>query len=178
MVVRLGILTILTVGVALLGGEPMPWFTPFAHAQQTQAEGSPEDRQQPAEAESEPPAVGSYVFESEGKHDPFRPFIEALARTQQPRPEIPLTPLQKYNISQLKLVGIIKGAKESKALIQDPSNKGYIVTTGTLIGPNWGRVTEIYPTHIVIEEELKDPLGRSKKQKITVKLQSPATEEK
>ncbi len=119
-----------------------------------------------------------YVFEAEGKNDPFRPFIESLASSQMPRPEIPLTPLQKYNISQLKLVGIIEGANESKALIQDASNKGYIVTKGTLIGPNWGRITEITPTHIVIEEELKDPLGRTKKQQIIMKLHAPTKEEK
>jgi len=120
---------------------------------------------------------GSYVYNPEGKLDPFRPFIDALASKQQQRPEVPLTPLQKFNINQLKLVGIIRGESETKALVQDPSNKGYIIDVGTLIGPNWGKVIEITPTQVVVTEDQKDALGRVTKQKIIMNLHAAGEEE-
>jgi type IV pilus assembly protein PilP len=111
-------------------------------------------------------------FVPEGRIDPFRPFIESLITQQQPRPEVPLTPLQKYTISQLKLVGIIEGSKEPKALIQDSTNKGYIITKGTLIGPNNGRVVEITSDEVVVVEESTDAMGRVKEQQTVMKLRT------
>ena len=120
---------------------------------------------------------GSYVYNPQGKMDPFRPFVDALASKQQQRPEVPLTPLQKFGITQLKLVGIIRGNSETRALIQDPSNKGYIIDVGTLIGPNWGKVVEITPSQVIIVEEQKDALGRITKQKITMNLHAAGEEQ-
>jgi type IV pilus assembly protein PilP len=130
-----------------------------------------------ASAQKEAQTKEPYVYNPEGKLDPFRPFIDALASKQQQRPEVPLTPLQKFNINQLKLVGIIRGGSETKALIQDPSNKGYIVDVGTLIGPNWGRVVEITPAQVIVVEEHKDALGRVTKQKIIMNLHAAGEEE-
>jgi type IV pilus assembly protein PilP len=128
-------------------------------------------------SQQDSPAKGPYVYNPEGKLDPFRPFIDALASKQQQRPEVLLTPLQRFNITQLKLVGIIRSDSETKALIQDPSNKGYIIDVGTLIGPNWGKVAEITPSQVIIAEEQKDALGRVSKQKIIMNLHAAGEEQ-
>ncbi len=103
---------------------------------------------------SDLPASDLYVFTRAGKIDPFKPFIELLAIKDAPRPELPKEPLQKFNLSQLKVVGIIESAdvtESSRALVQDPSEKGYIIAVGTKIGPT-GEVIEITPTEVRVRE--------------------------
>ena len=38
------------------------------------------------------------------------------------------------------------------------SGVGHVVDLGTLIGKNWGKVTQIKPEEIVITEEYRDPI--------------------
>lgn len=105
-------------------------------------------------SDSDLPASDLYVFTREGKIDPFKPFIELLAIKDAPRPELPKEPLQKFNLSQLKVVGIIDSSdinQNARALVQDPSEKGYIITIGTKIGPN-GEVIKITPTEVLVKE--------------------------
>lgn len=100
------------------------------------------------------PASDLYVFTREGKIDPFKPFIELLAIKDAPRPELPKEPLQKFSLNQLKVVGIIESSEISenaRALVQDPSEKGYIITIGTKIGPT-GEVIKITPTEVLVKE--------------------------
>ncbi len=62
---------------------------------------------------------------------------------------------------KLKLVGIIEKNGEKVALLQDPTNKGYIIKEGMFLGT--GKVKEIGDNYIIIEEEKKDIFGREKK---------------
>jgi type IV pilus assembly protein PilP len=60
------------------------------------------------------------------------------------------------DLSQLKLVGIIVSPTGNKALVEEPSGKGYVITRGTYVGPNFGRVKRILPDRVVVEEEVED----------------------
>jgi Tfp pilus assembly protein PilP len=110
----------------------------------------------------------AYTYNSVGKRDPFKPFI-ALG-PKKPVSKTPLTPLQRYDVSELKLVGILKGPKGYRALVEDAGGKGFIITKGTLIGRGNGRVTEIHKNRIVVEETYKDIFGQVKRRRITVPL--------
>jgi type IV pilus assembly protein PilP len=81
--------------------------------------------------------------------------------------------LERLDLSQLKLVGIIMSTDSQKALVEESSGKGYIVTKGTYIGRNGGRVTNIQSDRIIIKEEVVDVLGKSKIKKTELKLQKP-----
>ena len=103
-----------------------------------------------------------YTYDPAGKPDPFKPLFQARAEPAAPPEEevkkvrLPLTPLQKIALSQLKLVGIIVSPTGNKALVEEPSGKAYIITKDTLIGQNFGRVTKILQDRIIVEEEIKD----------------------
>lgn len=110
-----------------------------------------------------------YTYNPAGKPDPFKPFIQ-LAPVREAR-NVPLTPLQKYEISQLKLVAIISTADGTNmALVEDAAGKGYFLKKGTEIGKNDGKVTKILKDRVVIEEIYQDISGQTKVNEIPLFL--------
>lgn len=113
----------------------------------------------------------AYSYNPVGKRDPFKPFI--TLGPKKPVSKARLTPLQRYDVSELKLVGILKGPTGYRALVEDAGGKGFIITKGTLIGRGNGRVKEIHKNRIVVEETYKDIFGKVKRRRITVSLKKP-----
>ena len=79
-------------------------------------------------------------------------------------------PLQQFEVTEFELVGIVSGAAGNQALIQDASGKGYLIKVGTPIGKNQGRVVAIASKRVLIEERVKDFLGREKSRTVALKL--------
>lgn len=120
----------------------------------------------------------TYFYDPTGKADPFKPLFATEAERVLPaqqktkRPRLPLTPLQRIDLSQFKLVGIVLSHGGNKALVEEPSGKGYIISKGTYIGQNFGRVKQILKDKVVVEEEVEDYLsGDMKFQATELKLQ-------
>jgi type IV pilus assembly protein PilP len=109
-----------------------------------------------------------YSYDPTGKVDPFKPFIQITS--QGSSKYSPLTPLQKYDISQLKLVAIIITPGGNTALVEDTTGKGYFLKKGTGIGKNDGRVTKILKDQVIIEETYQDVLGQTKTNEISLYL--------
>jgi len=103
-----------------------------------------------------------------GKADPFKPFIQ-LTPEKIPKGAV-LTPLQKYDISQLKLVAIITLPEGSVALVEDQQGKGYFLKRGTAIGRHDGKVKAIHKDRVIVEEAYSDVLGQSKVNEISLFL--------
>jgi type IV pilus assembly protein PilP len=120
-----------------------------------------------ADKEREPP----YTYNPVGKRDPFKPFI-ALG-PKKTAPTAPLTPLQRYDVSELKLVGILKGQAGYRALVEDAGGKGFIITKGTPIGRGNGHVKEIHDNRVIIEQTHKDIFGQVTQKEITMPLRKP-----
>ena len=118
-----------------------------------------------------------YVYDPSGKRDPFQPFIAAQTPVKPAGEEVPITPLQKYDLSQLKLVAIIVGAGEGSAMVQDSEGKGYIIKKGVYVGSNFGKVKTVLKDRVIIEERYKDYTGQVKEKEIILKLH-PQGEEK
>jgi type IV pilus assembly protein PilP len=95
-------------------------------------------------------AQEGYVYNPIGKRDPFRSFLSFGTRTEETAPR---TPLQKYEIDQYLLVGIIWGVDRPRALVEDPEGIGHVMEIGTYIGRNWGKVTQITAGEVVVTEE-------------------------
>ena len=100
------------------------------------------------------------IYSPKGKTDPFQPLFATESQRMAPagkggkkdkRP--PLTPLQRLDLGQLKLVGIIVSPSGNKAIVEEPSGKGYVITTGTYIGKNFGRVKQILYDRVIVEEQ-------------------------
>jgi len=107
-------------------------------------------------------------YSSVGKRDPFRPLSLKPKASQRAREN--LSPLERYELGQLKLVAIVWDIKEPKAMVEDGIGLGYVVKIGTLIGPNEGKVKAIKPTEVVIEEHVTDFYGARKSQEVSMKL--------
>lgn len=133
---------------------------------ETKATKANSDGQAPAEQKSDPQSTGS--FSTVGKRDPFRPFTLNTRTNSRPREN--LSPLERYDLGQLRLVGVVWHVKEPTAMIEDSVGLGYIVKVGTPIGANEGKVRAIKPSEIVIEETYVDLYGAKKKREVNIKL--------
>lgn len=135
-------------------------------------------RVQPLLPEKKPLLVSPPFYNPKGKLDPFQSVFVTIAQQATEadkkirRKGLRLTPLQKVDLSQLKLVGIIVSPAGNKALVEDPAGKGYVVTKGTYIGTNLGRVKRILNDRVIVEERVEDYLsGEMKLQKTELRLQ-------
>jgi type IV pilus assembly protein PilP len=119
-------------------------------------------------------AEPEFTYNPAGKPDPFKPFIQlTLAR----RPGgMPLTPLQRYEVSQLKLVAIIASPGGNVALVEDSAGKGFFLKKGTLVGNNDGKVSKVLKDRVIIEEIYQDIYGKSKNAEVTLYLYRPEEE--
>jgi type IV pilus assembly protein PilP len=113
----------------------------------------------------------TYTYSPVGKRDPFKPFIALGPKKADIK--VPLTPLQRYDVSELKLVGILKGPRGYRALVEDASGKGFIITKGTLIGRENGRVKEIRTDRVIVKQSHKDIFGQMKVREISMRLKKP-----
>jgi len=136
------------------------------------------------------------LYSPSGKVDPFAPLFREETGTARPEPEsapqdtkdtdakkpgirkrLPQGPLEKVDLSQLKLVGIIRAESGNKAMVEEASGKGYIINRGTYIGINSGKVAEILRDRVIVEEEGEDPSGEMVIRKRELKLQKPLGED-
>jgi type IV pilus assembly protein PilP len=110
-----------------------------------------------------------YSYNPIGKPDPFKPFIQ-LTTIKELMRNVPLTPLQKYDISQLKLVAIIVAPEGNFALVEDSLGKGYFLKKGTKVGTHDGKVKKILKDKVIIEEVYEDISGQEKMNEISLFL--------
>ncbi len=146
--------------------------------QGTENAGTPTQPVETQPAPTEPPPSANtdevseiaYAYSPIGKRDPFRSLFDQLRKdetTQQ------LTELQLFELDQLKLVAIVSRIATPYAMVEDPNGKGHTLTRGTLIGKNWGRVSEINPACVVVKEEYRDYTGRKVTNKPSLCLPKP-----
>ncbi|WP_373499383.1 pilus assembly protein PilP [Desulfococcus sp.] len=125
-------------------------------------------------------------YSAKNKIDPFEPLFKPMPAEKPKLPAPPekitapkrrLTPLEKVDLDQLKLVGIVRADSGNKALVEDASGKGYIVIHGTYLGIHSGKVVDILKDRIIVEEEDKDMLGNVRVHKREMKFQRPSGDE-
>jgi type IV pilus assembly protein PilP len=100
--------------------------------------------------------------------DPFRPM--SLRTKTPPRARENLSPLERFELGQLKIVGIIWDLKEPRALIEDTAGLGYVVKVGTPIGSNDGTVKAIGRSQVIVEEFYEDASGAKRKRDVSMRL--------
>jgi Tfp pilus assembly protein PilP len=126
-------------------------------------EGAPQDAVdgEPATATTGAPHSS---YDATAHRDPFRP--PRLNATADAR-----TPLETYQLGQLKLVGVIVQPSDGyRAMVEDSAGLGYIIVTGTPIGSSGGVVRSIEPRRVVIEESTRDFYGDVKPKAVVMEL--------
>lgn len=128
----------------------------------------------PEEAAVEMP---EYRYDPKGKTDPFKPFVRLeLPTAAKKGPEKKkytgnLTPLQRVSLDKVRVTGIAGSQAKRVAMVEDGAGKGYIVYLGTLIGENGGRVIQILPDRVIVEEKVGEgSKGKEKSHRVALKL--------
>lgn len=121
-------------------------------------------------------------YDSQGKIDPFRPLIQEKSEEIMPnivddQPKRILTPLEKIELSQIRLVAVIISKNRRIAMVEEANGKGYEVGIGNYIGKNQGKVSEIKNSSIVVTELVKDFQGKLKEHVQEIKLHKIDNEE-
>ena len=109
-----------------------------------------------------------YTYDPTGKRDPFRSAI--LGESLRGKETLP--PLQRREISELKLIGIIWNSAGYNAMLETPDGKGYTIKAGTIVGPKKGIVKKITKRTVLIEEKYMDIIGEMKTREIIMELPS------
>jgi type IV pilus assembly protein PilP len=113
--------------------------------------------------------IEDFNYEVSGRRDPFLPYTSPKAVSVDEEEEI-VSPLQRFDLDQLKLVGIIWHTKKPKALFLDPAGKGYIVGKLDKIGRNRGYIAEIREGEVIVLERYVGE-GRSTFQTRSIRLE-------
>jgi type IV pilus assembly protein PilP len=114
-----------------------------------------------------------------GKTDPFEPLFQdkpVLSKKKKRKKRLPQTPLERIDLSQLRLVGIVLASSGNRALVEESSGKGYVIKKGTYIGTNAGKVVKIKKETVIVEEEFEDVYGKIAIRKREIKLPKPPGE--
>lgn len=114
------------------------------------------------------PRAAPVDIRKDAARDPFRPMT---LRTKANRPTREnLSPLERLELSQLKLVGIIWDTKDPRAMVEDNAGLGYVIKIGTPIGSHDGKVKAIHQAEVVVEEFYSDDYGARKRREVPIKL--------
>ena len=108
-------------------------------------------------------------YDVTGRRDPFRPprFSVPNQHTGEPR-----TPLQRYDVGQLRLVAVIYNTSDPRAVVEDDEGLGYIVRNGTPIGSSGGVVKTIERGRVVIQEDAVDFYGERRMNEVVMELRT------
>ncbi|WDP92120.1 MAG: pilus assembly protein PilP [Desulfobacter sp.] len=104
-------------------------------------------------------------YDTKGRVDPFIPLLSekkeepAAGKSEEKKPKRILTPLEKMELSQIKLVAVVEMKGRTVAMVEEASGKGYEVEIGTYMGRNEGRVSAITRDGISVKEYVKDFKG-------------------
>ncbi len=118
------------------------------------------------------------TYSPKGKLDPFEPLFKRTFKNEDNISFTPTPPpkghiagdLEKIDLSQLKLTGVVISSTRNLGLVQEASGKGYIIYKGSYIGTRGGRVTDILKNKVVIKETMENTRGKIVAQKKELKL--------
>ena len=129
----------------------------------------------------EPP---EFEYEPQNLPDPFKRFLK-LGNQDQDQEEnsqkskAEMTPLERVKPGQVKLKGIMwypDNPEGAIAMVELPNGKGYTLEKNTKIGGNKGRVKEILPNKVIIQQQVTDILGKEKTKTVVLELQKTSGE--
>ena len=119
------------------------------------------------------------MYNPTGKIDPFEPLFrdkQAITKKSKKIKRVPRTPLERIDLSQLKLVGIIVASSGNRALVEESTGKGYVIKAGTYIGTNGGKIVKIKKETVYVEERFEDVYGKIQSRNRELKLPKPPGE--
>ncbi len=150
--------------------------TPSPANQQNAAKVVSKPVQKVASSVSRAPSTPVNQFDFSNKKDPFKPFIVVKAESIKSfdsikKAQYDSLPIHSFDVNQFKLIGIVTGGRENRAMVIDPGGKGYVLKVGMSIGKSDGTVVSINANGVDVLEKFKDENGKTRKE--TIKLTLP-----
>lgn len=124
-------------------GQPPP---PSANAAGASPPGGPPSDFSGLEGFLEP-----YIYDQVNRRDPFMPYAEYVPPDAS-GPSRPMTPAQRFDLEQLKLVGIMWDVKDPKAMFMDPESEVIVLGRDEGIGKQNGYIASIREGEVVVVE--------------------------
>lgn len=125
----------------------------------------------PTTAVPQPPPLAEvldgYTYDPKSRRDPFQ-SLTRLVKIDKTRLEIP--PLQRVQLSDLKLLGIMWGGYGYYGLVRTPDGKGYTVKEGMLMGTNNGVISTITDKAVIVSEPSMDITGNKSTKDVEILL--------
>jgi type IV pilus assembly protein PilP len=122
----------------------------------------------------------SFVYQREGRPDPFIPFLSEKVANPSNMDEIvenaeTLSGMQLFEPGQLKLVAIVFAGDGEVAMVEDAAGQGYAIRPGMKIGRK-GIITSIASNQVVIEETSVTRAGKQLTNNIVMRLKKEGEE--
>jgi len=96
-----------------------------------------------------------FAYSAQGRRDPFKPLIQEkqpVVRKSKGRPDEVKGPLERFELSQYRLIALMVVKGVPRAMVKAPDGKSYTVKIGEYIGMNDGIVKNIETKVIGIDE--------------------------
>ena len=116
----------------------------------------------------QPKPYEPFSYEPKERRDPFLPILQSReaaiagaggAGAIKPDFERPKEPLEEFPLDALRMVGTITMQQHAFALIRAPDAVVHRVSVGDHMGQNFGKITGISETEVVLMEIIPDGLG-------------------
>ncbi len=107
----------------------------------------------------------SFAYDAGDRRSPFMPETPQSRvnnnpdAIQGPDPTRPREFLEQFSLDTLRMVGTLEARGDSFGLVQTSDGLIYRVTTGHHLGQNYGRVTSVSDSEIVLVEIISDGIG-------------------
>jgi type IV pilus assembly protein PilP len=108
------------------------------------------------------------AYRSGGRRDPFLSLLEIRKGTGKKKKRY--NPLEKYDVADFRLIGIVYDGSDYYASVVLPDGKGYTIREGMTVGLNEGKVVFIRDGLLGIKEYIVDYMGRRRVKETLLRL--------
>ncbi|MEE9524276.1 MAG: pilus assembly protein PilP [Thermodesulfovibrionales bacterium] len=108
-------------------------------------------------------------YTAKGRRDPFISII-ALAEEKMTVRKKSTNPIENFDITDFKLLGVIYDGKDYFASVVLPDQKAYTLKKGMKVGLYGGKVDDITSNKLVVKEFVVDFMGQRKSKYTEIKL--------
>jgi type IV pilus assembly protein PilP len=95
-----------------------------------------------------------FIYDITNRRDPFQPYAEFVPSDNNV-PLRALSPAQRFDLDQLKLIGIMWNVRDPKAMFLDPDKEVMILGRDESIGTHNGYIAAIREGEVVVVEALR-----------------------
>ncbi|GBE37340.1 Pilus assembly protein, PilP [bacterium BMS3Bbin07] len=114
-------------------------------------------------------SIEAIIYDPEGRRDPFLSII-VLTKQKVQKKKKTLNPLENYDVTDFRLLGVVYTGKDYYASVALPDGKAYTIRKGTTLGLYGGKVIDIKSDTVIIREYVVDYRGQLKPKDTVLKL--------